>query len=76
VSSFIIIVQKGKCIVNVDYLDYGVQDLTFEGKVLNRYGTYDRITKKLIDDPSYTYLYCELLDAIGFDHNCPKGEIH
>ncbi len=60
-----IVVQKGRCIVNVDDQDCGVQDVAFEGKVLNRYGTYDRIAKKLIDDPSYTYLYCELLGVIG-----------
>ncbi len=39
--------------------------MAFEGKVLNRYGTYDRIAKKFIDDTSYTYFYCEFLDAIG-----------
>jgi hypothetical protein len=37
--------------------------VAFEGKVLNLYGTYDRIAKNLVDDPGYTYLYCKLLDA-------------
>ncbi len=37
--------------------------MAFEGKVLNRYGTHDQIAKKLIDDRSDTYFYCELLDA-------------
>jgi hypothetical protein len=63
VSSSTIVVQKKRCIVNVDDLDYGVRDVAFEGKVLNQYGTYNRIAKKLIDDPSYTHLYCELLDV-------------
>ncbi len=62
-SSFTIVVYNGKHIVNVDYLDYGVRDVDFGDKVLNQYGTYDQIAKKLIDDPGYTYLYCELLDA-------------
>lgn len=65
VSSFTIVVWKGKHVVSVDDLDCGVWDVAFEGKVLNRYGTYDWITKKLIDDLVYAYLYCELLDVIG-----------
>ncbi len=60
-----IVVQKGRCIISVNDLDCSVQDVAFEGKVLNRYGSYDQITKKLIDDPSYAYLYCELLGVIG-----------
>ncbi len=59
-----IVVQQGRCIVGVDDLDCGVQDVAFEGKVLNQYGTYDQIARKLIDDPSYTYLYCELLGVV------------
>ncbi len=62
-SSSTIVVQKGRCIVSVDDLDCGVRDVAFESKVLNRHGTHDRIAKKHIDDPSYAYLYCELLDV-------------
>jgi hypothetical protein len=63
VSSSTIVVQKGRHVVSVDDLDCGVQDVVFEGKDLNRYGTYDRIAKKLIDDPSYAYFHCEFLDT-------------
>ncbi len=62
-SSFTIVVQKGRRVVSVDDLDYGVQDVAFEDKILNWYGTYDRIAKKLIDDPSYAYFYCDFLDT-------------
>ncbi len=60
-----IVVQKRRCVVYANDLNCGVRDPTFEGKVLNKYSTYDWITKKLIDDPSYAYLYCEFFDAIG-----------
>jgi len=39
-------------------------DVAFEGLVLNQYGTFDHITKKTMDDPSYAYLYCELLNQV------------
>jgi hypothetical protein len=63
VSSSTIVVRKGRCVVSVNDLNCGVQDVAFEGKVLNRYGTYDRIAKKFIDDPGYAYFYCGFLDA-------------
>jgi hypothetical protein len=65
VSSSTIVVLKGRCVVSVNDLGCGVWDVAFEGKVLNRYGTYDWVAKKLIDDLGYAYLYCEFLDAIG-----------
>jgi hypothetical protein len=36
--------------------------VAFEGLVLNWYETFDCITQKTMDDPSYACLYCELLD--------------
>jgi hypothetical protein len=46
----------------MDDLDFGVRDVVFEAKVLNRYGTFDRITNRNMEDPSYAYLHCDLLD--------------
>jgi len=46
--------------------------VAFESKVVNQYGTYNRIAKKLIDDPSYTYLYCELLDVASLTTITPR----
>jgi hypothetical protein len=40
----------------------GFHDVAFEGLVLNQYEIFNRINKKTMDDPSYVYLYCELLD--------------
>lgn len=42
-----------------------VHDVAFEGLMLNWYKTFDCITKKTMDDPSYVCLYCELLDWVG-----------
>jgi hypothetical protein len=39
-------------------------DVTFEGLVSNRYGTFDHITKKTMDDLGYAYIYYELLDRV------------
>jgi hypothetical protein len=43
----------------------GFHDVAFEGLVLNWYKTFDLITQKTMDDPSYARLYCELLDWVG-----------
>jgi len=40
-------------------------DVAFEGLVSNRYGTFDRITKKTMDDSSYAYIYCGILNRVG-----------
>ncbi len=75
-----IVVQKRRQIISVD-LDCGVWDVAFEGKIMNQYGTYDRIAKKLINDLAYTYLYCELLDATSLTKitlrvKCPQNHVH
>jgi hypothetical protein len=43
-------------------LDFGIRDVAFEVKVFNRYGTFDRITSRSMEDSSYAYLHCDLLD--------------
>jgi hypothetical protein len=44
----------------VDDLDFGIINVVFEAKVLNRYDTFDWIAKKSMEDPSYAYLHCNL----------------
>jgi hypothetical protein len=43
-------------------LDLGVKDVAFEAKVFNRYGTFDYIANRNMEDLGYAYLYCDLLD--------------
>ncbi len=51
-----------RLIVAMDGLDFGIKDVVFEAKVFNMYGTFDQIANKSMQDPSYAYLHCDLLD--------------
>jgi hypothetical protein len=53
-------------IVAVDGLDFEVKDVAFVTKVLNRYETFDQITNKSMEDPSYAYLHYDLLDKAAW----------
>jgi len=63
--SSIVIVHKSKRVVGIDDLNMGFHDVAFERFVLNRYGIFDHITKKTMDDLGYGYLYCKLFDWVG-----------
>jgi hypothetical protein len=54
--------KEVKLVVTMDDLDFRIKDVAFEAKVLNRYGTFDQITNKGMEDLSYAYLHCDLLD--------------
>jgi hypothetical protein len=43
-------------------LDFGVRNVTFETKVFNRYGTFDQIANRNMEDLGYAYLHCDLLN--------------
>jgi hypothetical protein len=49
-------------VVVVDDLDFGVRNVVFEAKVLNRCGTFDQIANRSMEDVSYAYLHYDLLD--------------
>ncbi len=49
----VIPMKEIKLVVVVDDLDFGIKDVTFETKVFNRYGTFDRIANKSMKDSSY-----------------------
>jgi hypothetical protein len=51
-----------RLIIVMNDLDFGIRDVAFEAKVLNRYGTFDQIAKKNMEDPSYAYFHCDLLN--------------
>jgi hypothetical protein len=46
----------------VDDLDFGIKDVAFEANVLNRYGTFDWIANRNMEDQGYAYLHCDLLN--------------
>jgi hypothetical protein len=43
-------------------LDFRIKNVAFETNVLNRYGIFYWIANKNMEDPSYAYLHCDLLD--------------
>jgi hypothetical protein len=47
------------------WLEFGIRDVAFEVKVFNKYGTFDRITNMSMEDPSYAYLNCDLLNRVA-----------
>jgi hypothetical protein len=60
-----IVLFKEAKVVMMDGLDFGIKDVAFEANVLNWYGTFDRIANKSMEDPSYAYLHCDLLDKVA-----------
>jgi len=57
-----ILMKEGRLIVIVVDLDFGIRNVTFEASVFNRYGTFDSIANRTLEDPGYAYLHCDLLD--------------
>jgi len=59
-----IVMKEGRLLVGVDDLDFGVRDVAFETKLLNKYGTFDQIVNRTMEYPSYIYLHCDLLNKV------------
>ncbi len=58
----VIPMKEAQLVIGVDELDFGMRDVTFEAKVLNRYGTFDRIANRSMEDLGYACSHCDLLD--------------
>jgi len=58
----IILVKEVKLVVAMGDLDFKIKNVAFKVKVLNMYGTFDRIANKSMEDLSYPYSHCDLLD--------------
>jgi hypothetical protein len=58
----IVLMKETRLVIMVDDLDFRIRDVAFEAKVFNRYGTFDQIANKSMENPSNTYLHCDLLD--------------
>jgi hypothetical protein len=61
----VVLMKEATLIVAVDDLEFGIRDVAFEVKVFNKYGTFDRITNMSMEDPSYAYLNCDLLNRVA-----------
>ncbi len=53
----IVLVKEARLIVAMDDLDFEIRDVTFEAKMFDRYGTFDWITNRSMEDLSYPYLH-------------------
>ncbi len=69
----IVLVKEARLIVAMNDLDFGIKDVAFEIKVFNRYGTFDSITNRSMEDSSYAYLHCDLLDREILTTNLHEG---
>jgi phage tail tube protein FII len=58
----IVLVKEVRLDVVVDDLDFEIKDVAFEAKVLNRYGTFDQIANRSMEDLNYAYFHCDFLD--------------
>ncbi len=61
----VVLVKEARLVIAVDDLDFKIKDVVFDAKVLNRYGTFDQIANRSMEDPSYAYLHCDLLDKVA-----------
>jgi hypothetical protein len=57
-----IAIKEGRLVVVVNDLDFEIKDVMFEAKVFNKYGTFDQIANRTMQDSRYTYLHCDWLD--------------
>jgi hypothetical protein len=58
----IVPLKEFRLIIVVHDLDFEIIDVAFEAKVFNRYGTFDQIANRSMEDLGYAYLHCDLLD--------------
>jgi hypothetical protein len=76
-----IAIKEGRLVVVVNDLDFEIKDVTFEAKVFNKYGTFDRIAYRTMKYSRYTYLHCDWLDmtvltTITFKVKSPHIQMH
>ncbi len=58
----VILMKEARLVVVMNDLDFGIRNVAFETKVFNRYGTFDQIANRNMEDPSYAYLHYDLLN--------------
>lgn len=60
----VVTVKEGRLPIWMDDLDFGIRDVVFETKVLNRYNTFDQNVNRTMEDAGDVYLHCDLLDRV------------
>ncbi len=59
----VVLVKEVRLVVVMDNLDFGVKDVVFEAMVFNKYGNFDWIANRRMENLGYTYLHFDLLDT-------------
>jgi len=71
----LVLVKESRLVVAMDDLDFKIKDVAFDAKVLNRYGTFDRIANRSMEYLNYAYLHCDLLDKVALTTICLKVKL-
>ncbi len=58
----IVLMKEVKWVVVMGELDFKIRNVAFEAKVFNKYGTFDQITNRSMEDLGYAYIHYDLLD--------------
>jgi hypothetical protein len=61
----IVPMKEAGLVIAVDDLDFGIRNVAFEAKVFNRYGIFDQIANRNMEDQGYAYLHFDLLDKVA-----------
>ncbi len=61
----VVLVKEVQLVVAIDDLDFGIRDVLFETKVLNRHDTFDQIRNRSMENLVYAYLHCDLLNMVA-----------
>ncbi len=64
-TMLVVLVKEVRLVVVIDDLDFGIKDVVFEAKVLNRHDTFDQIRNRSMKNSVYAYLHCDLLNMVA-----------
>lgn len=71
-----IVVKEAKLFCTMDDLDFEINNVAFDVKVFNRYGNFDEIANKSMEDPSHAYLHYDLLTTIILNMKSPYLKVY
>ncbi len=69
----VIPMKEARLVVVVDDLDFGIKDIPFETKVFNRYGTFNQIANRSMEELCIGALW--FVKQGSSNHNHLEGEI-
>ncbi len=58
----VVTIKEAQLVFVMDNLNFRIRNVAFEANVFDRYGTFDWIANRSMEDSCYAYLDCDLLD--------------